>query len=64
MFAAVRARYGVERDETLNLRDFPTLRHVVGWIRDKTGTPTGAAGTAPRRPEPPPAVAPARLPPS
>jgi NADP-dependent 3-hydroxy acid dehydrogenase YdfG len=21
------------------LRDFPTLTHVVGWIRDKTGTP-------------------------
>ena len=35
VFAAVRARYGVERDENLKLRDFPTLNHVVGWITDK-----------------------------
>jgi NAD(P)-dependent dehydrogenase (short-subunit alcohol dehydrogenase family) len=47
VFAAVRARFGVERDETLKLRDFPTLTHVIGWIRDKTTTtPTGPA-TAP-----------------
>ena len=26
---------GVERDENLKLRDFPTLNHVVGWITDK-----------------------------
>ena len=31
VFAAVRERYGVERDDNLKLRDFPTLRHVVGW---------------------------------
>ncbi|MGZ6796612.1 MAG: type I polyketide synthase, partial [Nocardioidaceae bacterium] len=36
VFAAVRGRFGVERDDTLSLRDFPTLRHVIGWIRDKT----------------------------
>ena len=37
VFAAVRERFGVERDEHLKLRDFPTLNHVVGWVRDKTG---------------------------
>ena len=37
VFAAVREHYGVERDDSLKLRDFPTLTHVVGWIRDKTG---------------------------
>ena len=35
VFAAVRERFGVERDEHLKLRDFPTLNHVVGWITDK-----------------------------
>ena len=37
VFAAVRERFGVERDESLSLRDFPTLAHVIGWVRDKTG---------------------------
>ena len=36
VFAAVRERFGVERDESLSLRDFPTLAHVIGWVRDKT----------------------------
>ncbi len=36
MFAAVRERFGVERDDTLSLREFPTLAHVIGWVRDKT----------------------------
>ena len=35
MFAAVRAQYGVERDDTLQLRDFPTINHVAAWIRAK-----------------------------
>ncbi|HXY66896.1 MAG TPA: SDR family NAD(P)-dependent oxidoreductase, partial [Mycobacterium sp.] len=37
IFAAIRGHYGVARDDTLKLRDFPTLTHVIGWIRDKTG---------------------------
>ena len=37
VFAAVREQFGVERDEHLKLRDFPTLNHVVGWVKDKTG---------------------------
>ena len=55
VFAAVRARFGVERDETLSLRDFPTLAHVIGWVRDKTTTETGADSTAPALVEPTPA---------
>ena len=38
VFAAVRERFGVERDEQLKLREFPTLNHVVGWVKDKTAT--------------------------
>ncbi|HET8642549.1 MAG TPA: SDR family NAD(P)-dependent oxidoreductase, partial [Pseudonocardiaceae bacterium] len=48
IFAAVRERFGVERDNTLRLRDFPTLNHVIGWIREKTGhVPAEAALTPP-----------------
>ena len=32
MFAAIRERYGIERDDTLKLRDYPTLNHVVGFV--------------------------------
>ncbi|MGO9253205.1 MAG: beta-ketoacyl synthase N-terminal-like domain-containing protein, partial [Mycobacterium sp.] len=38
IFAAIREHYGVARDDNLKLRDFPTLTHVIGWIRDKTDT--------------------------
>ena len=47
VFAAVRDKFNVERDENLQLRDFPTLTHVIGWVRDKTGIqPTAAAPAA------------------
>ena len=41
VFASVRQRFGVERDDSLSLREFPTLTHVIGWILDKTGQPVG-----------------------
>ncbi len=54
VFAAVRARFGVERDDTLSLRDFPTLTHVIGWVRDKTATqPNPPRPAAPAAPAPP-----------
>ncbi|MGO8960081.1 MAG: beta-ketoacyl synthase N-terminal-like domain-containing protein, partial [Streptosporangiaceae bacterium] len=31
VFAAVRERFGIPRDENLRLRDFPTLAHVIGF---------------------------------
>ncbi len=46
VFAAVREEYDVERDATLQLRDFPTLGHVAGWVRDKTGIPAPTAAPA------------------
>ena len=67
VFAAVRDKFNVERDENLQLRDFPTLTHVIGWVRDKTGIqPTAAAPAAsaaaghrrrPRQPAPAPRAA-------
>ncbi len=37
MFAAVRAAYNIPRDETLKLRDFPTLAHVIKFAHDRSG---------------------------
>ncbi len=59
IFAAIREHYGVARDDTLKLRDFPTLTHVIGWIRDKTGT---AAPPAEMPAATPPAPAAAEVP--
>ena len=54
VFAAVRARWDLERDDTLQLREFPTLNHVAGWVRGKLGTvgrdAAAPAGPAPRPP--------------
>ena len=69
VFAAVRAHYGVERDDTMKLRDFPTLRHVAGWVRGKAGLPepsaapvAAAASAAPASAAPVAAAAPAGAP--
>ena len=59
VFAAVRARWNLERDDTLQLREFPTLNHVAGWVRGKLGAPEPAprphraARRRPRRTRPP-----------
>ena len=53
VFAAVRERFGVERDDSLSLRDFPTLTHVIGWVRDKTAPRAAATASAPVGPEQP-----------
>ena len=46
-FAAVREAYGIARQESLKLRDFPTLKHVVQFVYDfrpdlKPSHPEGA----------------------
>jgi NAD(P)-dependent dehydrogenase (short-subunit alcohol dehydrogenase family)/acyl carrier protein len=55
-FAAVREAYGIPRQEDLKLRDFPTLRHVVGFVLTHaaaapvapvaSGAPAAAAASA------------------
>jgi NAD(P)-dependent dehydrogenase (short-subunit alcohol dehydrogenase family)/acyl carrier protein len=57
LFATVRERYGIPRDDHLQLRDFPTLRHVIGFVRDRSAPeptpPIGpAAATAAAPPSP------------
>ena len=34
MFASVRAAFGIPRDQTLRLRDFPTLGHVIRFAQE------------------------------
>ena len=43
VFASVRAAFGIARDENLRLRDFPTLGHVIGFARERSGQPGNAA---------------------
>ncbi len=55
VFAAVREHYQLERDDNLQLRDFPTLRHVATWVHDRTGTtPPPTTTTPPPHPTPHP----------
>jgi acyl transferase domain-containing protein/NAD(P)-dependent dehydrogenase (short-subunit alcohol dehydrogenase family)/acyl carrier protein len=42
IFQEIRAVYGIARDETLKLRDFPTLEHVIGFVRDRAGAAPAA----------------------
>jgi len=46
VFATIREAYGIERDEALKLRDYPTLNHVVGFVRERAGTSTAAPADA------------------
>ena len=48
VFATIREAYGIERDDSLKLRDYPTLNHVVGFVRDRT--PQAAQPRPSRRP--------------
>ncbi|HEU0169940.1 MAG TPA: SDR family NAD(P)-dependent oxidoreductase, partial [Acidimicrobiales bacterium] len=32
--------FGIERDDKLKLRDYPTLTHVIGFVRDRAATTT------------------------
>jgi len=56
MFAAIRAAYDIPRDDSLKLRDFPTLGHAVQFVYDRrpdlnmpsiAASPTAEPGPAP-----------------
>ena len=54
VFAAIREAYGIPRDDKLKLRDYPTLAHVIGFVRDRAGTdPTAPADGRTAEPAPP-----------
>jgi acyl transferase domain-containing protein/NAD(P)-dependent dehydrogenase (short-subunit alcohol dehydrogenase family)/acyl carrier protein len=43
MFASVRAAYNIPRDESLKLRDFPTLAHVIKFAQQRAAFAASAA---------------------
>ena len=53
MFASVRAAYGIPRDESIKLRDFPTLGHVIQFAQQKRAK-AAVSPTATKAPEKPP----------
>ena len=56
VFATIRETYGIERDDSLKLRDYPTLTHVVGFVHDRAPqTNTAPVETPAAAPEPAPA---------
>jgi NAD(P)-dependent dehydrogenase (short-subunit alcohol dehydrogenase family)/acyl carrier protein len=59
VFASVRETFGIARQDSLKLRDYPTLRHVIGFVQSAGGAPTPAAAPATA---PVPAAAPAAAP--
>ncbi len=61
VFASIREAYGIERDDGLKLRDYPTLNHVVGFVRDRAPGAV-AAVAAPAAPAPAPAPVPVAVP--
>ncbi|HEX4982311.1 MAG TPA: SDR family NAD(P)-dependent oxidoreductase [Ilumatobacteraceae bacterium] len=46
LFAKIREEYGIERDDNLKLRDYPTINHVVDFVRDRTPQPSTTPRTA------------------
>ncbi len=61
VIAQIRDEYGIERDDALKLRDYPTINHVVGFVRERTGRPRervdGAAAAGEPDGDPAPATA-------
>ena len=47
LFAQIRETYGIERDDSLKLRDYPTLNHVVGFVRDRLPQPIAIPAPSP-----------------
>ena len=61
LFSAVREEYGIPRDDSRKLRDYPTLKHVIQFVRDGRPDlpPPGAGIPAPAAAPAPAVVAPA-----
>ena len=61
LFATIREAYGIPRDDKLKLRDFPTLKHVIGFVRDRRPADRPTPARAAVGPAAPAAEAAARL---
>ena len=47
VFATVRETYGIARDDKLKLRDFPTLAHMIRFVRERRPDLAGVAPPPP-----------------
>ncbi len=56
VFATIREAYEIPRDDSLKLRDYPTLNHVIGFVRERAGIAAPAAEPAPAAEQPAPAA--------
>jgi acyl transferase domain-containing protein/acyl carrier protein/phosphopantetheinyl transferase/NAD(P)-dependent dehydrogenase (short-subunit alcohol dehydrogenase family) len=55
LFASARGEFDLPRDDSVNLKDFPTLRHIIDYVNSKRGgskkpTPSAAASSGPKSP--------------
>ena len=50
LFAQVRETYGIARDDSLKLRDYPTINHVIAFVRDRTAATTPVTPVTPAAP--------------
>ena len=46
IFAVIRDTYGIQRDEALKLRGFPTINHVIGFVMDRAAVDGKLRGTS------------------
>ncbi|MCU0798838.1 MAG: acyltransferase domain-containing protein, partial [Candidatus Thermoplasmatota archaeon] len=63
LFAAARSSFDIPRDDTVNLKDFPTLRHIIDYLAKRSGVASVQALPATASPpaqvvSPPPTAAP------
>jgi len=60
VMATIREAYGIPRDDSIKLRDFPTLAHVIRFVHERRpdlhAAPTSAVQPSPAQPLVPPAV--------
>ena len=54
VFASIRETFGIARDDSVKLRDYPTITSVIGFVRDRANLPEAASVAA--VPAPAPAV--------
>ena len=45
LFATIREEYAIPRDDKLQLRDYPTINHILGFVRDRTQPATPPPST-------------------
>ena len=54
VFAAIRESYGIQRDHTVRLRDYPTLSHVIAFVHQRRPdlvVPSTVAATTESKPQ-------------